>query len=100
MTPLPNAMLILSLYEPTKIICLPNELDPTTGQSVDAASNVTVDYVVGILFDEEALGVLPQYDYSSTTPFNSRGGYWNLYSHWKFNTYADYTENAIIFVMN
>lgn len=86
--------------DPAKIICLPNELDPATGQSVDAAANVTVDYVVGILFDEEALGVLPQFDYSSVTPFNSAGGYWNMFSHWKFNTYADYTENAIIFVMN
>ena len=86
--------------DPAKIICLPNELDTSTGDSVDAAANVTVDFVVGVLFDEEALGICPQFDYSSTTPFNSKGGYWNLFSHWKWQNFVDYTENAIIFVMN
>ena len=85
--------------DPAKIICLPNELDTSTGQAVDASGNVTIDYVVGILFDEEALGVMPQFDYASTTPFNSRGGYWNMFQHWKFHTYNDYTENSIVFVM-
>ena len=85
--------------DPAKISCLPNELDVATGAAVDAAATVTEDFVLGILFDEEALGILPQFDYASTTPFNSKGGYWNMFSHWKFNTYNDYTENSIIFVL-
>lgn len=50
-------------------------------------------------FDEEAVGVMPQFDYASTTPFNSAGGYYNMYMHWRFNSYCDYTENAILFVL-
>lgn len=84
---------------PTSIKVKPNILDVATGASKDAAAAVELDYVLGILFDEEACGVMPQFDYSSTTPFNSAGGYYNMYMHWRFNSYCDYTENAVLFVM-
>lgn len=84
---------------PTSINVKPNILDIATGSSKDAEVAVELDYVLGILFDEEACGVMPQFDYSSTTPFNSAGGYYNMYMHWRFNSYCDYTENAVLFVM-
>ena len=84
---------------PTTINVKPNILDVATGASKDADTAVNLDYVLGILFDEEACGVMPQFDYSSTTPFNSAGGYYNMYMHWRFNSYCDYTENAVLFVM-
>lgn len=87
-----------SQLEPTKISMLPTILDLTTGESKNG-TNTEVPYVLGLLFDEEALGVMPQFDYTSTTPFNSAGGYYNLYMHWRFNSYCDYTENAIVFVL-
>lgn len=84
---------------PTAINVKPNILDIATGASKNATTAVELDYVLGILFDEEACGVMPQFDYSSTTPFNSAGGYYNMYMHWRFNSYCDYTENAVLFVM-
>ena len=84
---------------PTAINVKPNILDVATGASKDAEAAVNLEYVLGILFDEEACGVMPQFDYSSTTPFNSAGGYYNMYMHWRFNSYCDYTENAVLFVM-
>lgn len=84
---------------PTAINVKPNILDVATGSSKDAETAVELDYVLGILFDEEACGVMPQFDYSSTTPFNSAGGYYNMFMHWRFNSYCDYTENAVLFVM-
>lgn len=84
---------------PTAISGKPNILDTTTGQSATAGAAVGIDYVLGILFDEEACGVMPQFDYSSTTPFNSAGGYYNNFMHWRFNSYVDYTENAVLFVL-
>lgn len=83
----------------TAINVKPNILDVATGESKDAEVAVELDYVLGILFDEEACGVMPQFDYSSTTPFNSAGGYYNMYMHWRFNSYCDYTENAVLFVL-
>ena len=84
---------------PTAINVKPNILDVANGASKNADVAVELDYVLGILFDEEACGVMPQFDYSSTTPFNSAGGYYNMYMHWRFNSYCDYTENAVLFVL-
>ena len=84
---------------PTAINVKPNILDVATGASKDADAAVDLDYVLGLLFDEEACGVMPQFDYSSTTPFNSAGGYYNMYMHWRFNSYCDYTENAVLFIL-
>lgn len=83
---------------PTEVNVTPNILDTATGES-KAGTAQSIPYVAGILFDEEALGVMPQFDYASTTPFNSAGGYYNMFLHWRFNLYNDYTENAILFVL-
>ena len=84
---------------PTSINIKPNILDVSTGKSADAAAAVSIDYILGILFDEEACGIMPQFDYASTSPFNSAGGYYNNFLHWRFNSYVDYTESAILFVL-
>lgn len=88
-----------SQNSPTEINILPNILDVATGASKDAEAAVNLPYVIGVLFDREACGVVPQFDYSSTTPFNSAGGYFNTYVHWRFNAFNDFTENGILFVM-
>ena len=84
---------------PTSINCKPNILNVANGQSANAAAAVSIDYVLGLLFDEEACGIMPQFDYASTSPFNSAGGYYNNFLHWRFNSYVDYTENAVLFVL-
>lgn len=83
----------------TFIKCKPNVLSASLGESVNVASAVEIPYVLGALFDSDAIGVTPQFDYSSTTPFNSAGGYWNNFMHWRFNAWTDFTENAILFVL-
>ena len=88
-----------SPQNPTKIVCKPNYMNATTGASASASDAVTMDYVLGVLFDEEALGIRPGFDYSSTTPFNSAGGYYNMFMHWRWQNYVDYTENGIVFVL-
>lgn len=88
-----------SQNNPTAINVKPNILDIATGASKDAEVAVDLPYVLGLLYDEEALGIMPQFDYASTTPFNSAGGYYNMFVHWRFNSYCDYTENAVLFVL-
>ena len=83
---------------PTKLRYKANILDISDG-STKATNQVSIDYVLGILYDVEFMGVFPQFEYSSTTPFNSAGGYWNLYYHWRFNNWTDYTEAHIVFVL-
>lgn len=84
--------------DPTAVNVTPNILDTTTGESKNG-NPVTIPFVLGLLYDEEALGIWPQFDYSSTTPFNSAGGYYNMFLHWRFNSFNDFTENAILFVL-
>lgn len=88
-----------SQNDPTSINVKPNILDVATGGSKTAETAVELDYVLGLLFDEEALGVLPQFEYAAATPFNAAGGYSNNFMHWRFNSFADYTENAILYVL-
>lgn len=84
--------------EPSAINITPNILNTETGAQ-EAAEEVSIPYVAAVMFDREALGVQPKFDYESTTPFNSAGGYWNVFHHWNFNAYMDYTENAILFTL-
>lgn len=84
--------------DPTHVNVTPKILDLATGESTMAATQ-DIPYVLGLLYDEEALGVTPQFDYASTTPFNSAGGYYNMFLHWRFHTYNDFTENAILFIL-
>ena len=84
---------------PTTVTGTPNILNVNNGQSQTGTANIGIDYVLGLLYDEEALGVMPQFDYASTTPFNSAGGYFSNFLHWRFNSYNDFTENAVLFVL-
>lgn len=59
----------------------------------EASSNN--DYVVGAIFDREALGITVQEQWSGTTPFNPAGGYWNTYYHWQNRYWTDLTENMV-----
>jgi len=56
--------------------------------------------VVGVLFDEEAAGTTIISNWSATTPFNARGGYWNTFYHWNVRTWNDMTENCIVLLMD
>ena len=87
-----------SKLDPTRVNVKANYLNVTTGESANSAGQ-NIPFVLGLLFDEEALGIMPQFDYASTTPMNSAGGYFNTYYHWKFNSYVDFTENMILFVL-
>lgn len=82
----------------SRINVTPNTMSLTTGNSV-TGNNVNVPYVLGLLYDEEALGIMPKFDYVSVTPINSAAGYYNTYIHWFFKSYNDFTENAVLFVL-
>lgn len=83
----------------TAIKITPSILDTATGNMKKAETEVDLPYVMGVLYDEDALGVVPMFDYASTTPFNSAGEYYNMFVHWNFNMYNDFTENGILFVL-
>ena len=82
---------------PTEVKVKPTYLDVATGESVDSDEEVVFDYLLGILYDVEFMGVFPKFEYATTSPLNSNGLYWNEFVHWSFNNWTDYTENAVCF---
>lgn len=77
----------------------PNVLNTTTGEANVPGAAVEIPYCLGMLYDEEALGVMPKYEFAGATPLNVAGQYYNLYYFWLFKMYSDYTENAIVYVL-
>lgn len=83
----------------TSIHITPSILDVSTGHAKKAEEEVNLSYVLGVLYDRRAMGVQYQFDYADTTPFNSAGGYWNMYVHSRKNYWNNYTHNGILYVM-
>ena len=64
------------------------------------SENVELDVVLGIIFDEDAIASINQFNGAYTTPVNARKLYTNTFYHYKFGAVQDYTENSIIYIMN
>lgn len=56
--------------------------------------------VLGVLFDEEAVGITVVNAWSASAPFNARGGYTNTFFHFTDRYYNDFTENGCVFLMD
>lgn len=75
---------------------IPDTSDPTT-QTV--GTTVALDYVLGVLYDEDALMTDYQFEGAFTTPIEARKLYRNTYWHYRKNSINDFTENGILLYM-
>ena len=75
---------------------VPNALNPS---SQIAGTRVQLDYVLGLLFDEDAIMIDYQFDGAYSTPLESRKMYRNIWYHFKKNIVQDFTENGILFYL-
>jgi hypothetical protein len=55
--------------------------------------------ILAVLYDRDALGLYKKDSWTSTTPFNSAGGYYNTYYHHKELYFNDLSENFVVFVI-
>ena len=83
---------------PMGVDITPNELDISTGQSSNG-SQVALDYVVGLLFDRDALVTSVHVEDVITSPINNRGNYYNVTYHYGKDYQLDQTENMILYYM-
>lgn len=75
---------------------IPNVASPA---SQTAGSQVVLDMVVGVLFDEDALMIDYQLDTALSTPVEARKHYRNVWYTYAKNSICDFTEKAILYYM-
>lgn len=56
--------------------------------------------IFGILMDEEAAGITTYGARTATTPYNARGEYTNVWFHFNDRYWNDFTENAVVFLLD
>jgi len=85
-----------NIDNPYSVQATPAYLNTTTGAIDTALSPVQVDNIIGVLFDRDALGITKRSTWSGASPFNPRGGYYNLYYHWTQTLFNSFTENFVL----
>lgn len=88
-----------SKKEPSKVNVKPTYLDAATAAGVDAANAVELDYVLGMVYDVEFMGVYLKFTTTASSPLNAAGLYVNEYVHWLFNNWLDETENHQLMIL-
>lgn len=89
-----------SIESPAKIQVKPVYFEEADGSIVTAADNVAQDNIFAVIMDEEAAGMnIFNYELAAT-PYNARGRYTNMW--WSFNEryFNDFTENAMVFLLD
>jgi hypothetical protein len=56
--------------------------------------------IFGVLMDEEAAGITTYGARTATTPYNARGEYTNVWFHFNDRYWNDFTENAVVFLLD
>ena len=64
------------------------------------SSEVKIDYVVGMLFDDWALYANNRYDSALPTPINARHGFRNTFYHFLFSMNNDYSHPSVLYYMS
>ena len=88
-----------NFMEPTKLDVTPAYMKPD-GTIEEASESVTSDYVIGVMFDRDAMGYTVVNEWAANSPLNQRGGYYNTSYHYTDRYYNDFTEKGIILTLD
>ena len=74
----------------------------SSGTIIDdsTAGGLATSNILGILMDEEAAGITTCGARTATTPYNARGEYTNVWFHFNDRYWNDFTENAVVFLLD
>lgn len=87
-----------SIDTPMSINNKPEYLLPDGTTKVEEKAVITSN-VFGLMCDVEAMGYTVVNQWTATTPFNAAGGYSNIYFHFTDRYWNDFTENAVVFLL-
>lgn len=63
-------------------------------------SATKVENIFGIIFDDEALGFTEVNEWSQPSPFEASGGYTTFWYHFTLRFWNDYTEKAVLLLLD
>lgn len=69
------------------------------GKISESTGDVNKPYVIGVMFDNDALGVL-QPKRKVKTAYNPKGEYFNEFHKWDSRYFNDFNENGIVFLLD
>ena len=55
---------------------------------------------MGVIFDEEAIGITVMDEFTGLTPLNPRGEYWNQFFNYTLKYMNDFTEKGIVLLLD
>lgn len=85
-----------NIDDPYKVVATPTVLNKVDGGLVTASDPITVDNIIGCIFDVEALGTCRRMVRTERTPLNAAGLYYNIWYHRQVATWNDFTENFVL----
>lgn len=88
-----------SIDAPMQVQATPSYL-ATDGTITTAQSAETIDNLVAVLYDEDALGITTVNEWSATTGLNANGGYINTYWHWTERYFNDFMKKFVMFTLD
>lgn len=72
----------------------------STGTVKSDTESVATSNIFGVLMDEEAAGITTFGARTAVTPYNARGEYTNVWWHFNDRYWNDFTENAVVFLLD
>ncbi len=84
-----------NINKPLDMKAKPTYLKRSDGSLVESVTDVTVTGLLGVLFDEDAMGVVIKHDETAASPYNPRGRYYNMFYAYNHQYWNDFTENVI-----
>jgi hypothetical protein len=85
--------------DPMKISSKPVIMN-ADGTLTNSAAATTTDNVMGVLFDEMAMGYTVVNQWNANAPFNARGGYTNMFWHFTDAHWNNFVENGVVFLLD
>lgn len=82
------------------VLAHPASASPTSSKTVVTQQEVLATNVVGVMFDDEAIGITQMNQWQASTPMNPRGGYSNYFWHETSRYWNDFTENVIVLCLD
>ena len=87
-----------AIQAPREIKTTPVYIDNTGAVTVGTAQ--TIDDVVGVIFDRDAMGFNVAQDEIINSHYNARGQYYNLWYHFRGQWQNDFTEKGVVLLMD